>query len=52
MNVVQKVFDTEKEKKKELQKAIKKCLKEKVFTFVGGAADEDDMEILLTECTL
>ena len=44
MNVVQKVFDTEKERKKELNMAIKKCLKEKVFTHVNNASDEDDME--------
>ena len=49
--MVQKVIDTEKEKKKELQKAIKKCLKEKVFTSVNNATDEDDMEEILDKCS-
>ena len=33
----------ENQRQNEKQKAINKCLKEKVFTFVGNANDEDDM---------
>ena len=46
MNVVQKVIDTEKERKKELKKAIKKCSEAKVFS-----QDEDELEQIMEECT-
>ena len=41
----------EKMRKRALEKATKKCLKEKVFTFVSCANDEDDMECILEEFT-
>ena len=46
MNVVKEVINTEKERKKELKKAIEKCLKEKVFS-----QDEDELEQIMEECT-
>ena len=33
------------------EKAIQKCLKEQVFTFVCNAFDEDEMEPIMDECT-
>ena len=44
--------NTEKARQRAKEKAIEKCLKDKVFTIVSKVTDEDDMDQILDLCTL